>query len=366
MFYALPTVLPLAAIAGVTKFRLMGKSLKQYDDPTRLTHHEKFDVNPNSQGLKDLNAYLIENYINASQKGDNKGELLTAKRKRFDQKGLDRDFGVTFQSDTASFGTVSVDGEWTLAEGCNPDRRILYIHGGAFMLGSAVSHRPITSALAKRTGCAVFAPNYRLVPENHRLACVQDVQAAYRWILNNGPKGPANVDTLAISGDSAGGNLTLVLSNWVRDENLRSPNAVAALSPATDSTFESPSLRGNYETDLMLQPLMGNYLKIPRAVLLWAAWYINKVLPTSPLISPVRDDLSNLPPTLIQASRQEMLYDDAKRYAAKAQSQGSPVRLQSWSHVAHVFQAFETLLPAASDGLDEIAKFFAEHGVKAN
>lgn len=367
MTLALPAVLPIAAIAGVTKFHLMGKSLKKYDAPTRLKAHDIFDTDPESEGVKAVDAYIYENYIQPSQSGNFKGDGLKAKRQRFDQRGLDRIFeDVTYTPDTARFGNLSMTGEWTLAKGANPARRILYLHGGAFMLGSAVSHRGLTSNLAKKTGCAVFAPNYRLMPENTRIDGIKDARAAYRWILNNGPDGPEAVERLAVAGDSAGGNLTLMLSNWARDENIRQADAVAAFSPTTDATFESPSIRKNFATDKMLQPLMGRALQIPRPAILWAMWRLNKITPPSPDISPVRASLSNLPPTLVQASRQEMFFDDAKRYAAKAQSQGSPVRLQSWSNVCHVFQAFDTLLPEAHKALDEVAAFFAKQGVRGN
>ena len=159
---------------------------------------------------------------------------------------------------------VSVKGEWTTSKNTDPDRRILYVHGGAFTVGSAVSHRAIIYNIVERTGCAVFAPNYRLMPENKRMASIIDTQTAYKWILENGPNGPAKAAKIAVAGDSAGGNLTLMLSNWTRDTGLRAPDAIVALSPATDSTFESPSLKSNFETDTMLKPLVGPLLKIPR------------------------------------------------------------------------------------------------------
>lgn len=366
MFIALPIVTPIAAVAAITKFHLMGKSLKRYDDPALLMDHEHFSPDPDSDGIAAVKEYLIENFIKPAQTAERADEQLSAKRERFEQAGLRREFDVAYTPAIASFGGTSVDGEWVTAKGTNPDTRILYIHGGAFTVGSAISHRAITSNLALKTGCAVFAPNYRLMPENERMASIEDVQAAYRWILNNGPDGPAEVKALAVAGDSAGGNLTLMLSNWVRDRGLRAADAVAAISPATDSTAESPSIKANYETDLMLKPLVGPLLKIPRSVLVWFSWRANKISPASPLVSPVRDELSNLPPTLVHVSTAEMLLDDAKRYAAKAQSQGSPVKLQTWDHMAHVWHAFDSMLPESHDALDEIAKFFAQNGVSGN
>lgn len=359
MLFALPVIMPVAALGAVTKFHLMGKSHKKYDRDFPVT----FEVDPKSDGVKAVDDYLYENFIKPAQSGARKNEALAAKRARFDERGLARSFPVTHVKGVAEMDGVRVDGEWTQAAGADPDRRILYLHGGAFTVGSAVSHRGIISNLALRTGASVFAPNYRLMPENPRMASVTDARAAYKWILENGPNGPAPVSKLAVVGDSAGGNLTLMLSNWVRDTGLRAADAVVGISPATDSAFESPSLKRNFETDKMLKPLMAPMMKIPRSALLWYMWRNTKIAPASKHVSPLRDDLSGLPPTLIHASTAEVLYDDSVRYAVKAHAQGSDVTLQSWSHLCHVWHAFDTLLPEAGQALDQIAAFLIDKGV---
>jgi acetyl esterase/lipase len=160
-----------------------------------------------------------------------------------------------------------------------------------------------------------------------------------------------------MGGDSAGGNLSLVLSAWARDENLRLPDAVIALSPLTDSTYTSPSIRSNLESDAMLGPLFGVLNRIPRAVLAWMFVVMNRIKPSSPLVSPVFGKLSNLPPTLLQVSEAEMLLDDARRYVNKACAAGSPVRLQSWPGLLHVWQIFYPDVPEAREAWDRIGEF---------
>ena len=359
MFFLAPVAVPVVGVAAITKFHLMGKSLSKYDKPIP----DSFTPDPDSQGAQDVKAYLIENFIKPAQSEGTEMEKLAAKRARFERIGTTRKFDAEFVDDVIDVDGLQVPGQWTLVKGHDPDRRLLYLHGGAFTVGSPVSHRAITTNLAKRTGCAVFAPDYRLMPENPRMASIEDARASYRWILDNGPNGPAEVNALAVAGDSAGGNLTLMLSNWVRDAGLRPADAVIAISPATDSTAESPSIRGNLETDLMLKPLVTPLTKIPRWIFLWLSWRINKISPASPLVSPVRDDLSNLPPTLIHVSSAELLYDDAVRYVNKAQSQGSPAVLQSWAHMCHVWHVFDEMLPEAHHALDEIAEFMRLQGV---
>ena len=250
-----------------------------------------------------------------------------------------------------------VRGEWVLAPGVDPQRRLLYIHGGAFMLGSPRSHRTRTSQLSALTGAAVLAIDYRLMPEHPRRAGIDDCRTAYGWMLEHGPEGAAPANAVFVAGDSAGGNLTLSLVHWVRDQGLRAPDAAVALSPLTDATLSSPSLRNNLHSDPMLGPMFGPMARVPQALLLWFAWWQARMRPNDPLISPLRADLSRLPPLLLQASEVEMLFDDSQRYVNRAQAAGSPVRLQRWNHMVHVWQIFNPELPEARQALEQIGQF---------
>ena len=111
-------------------------------------------------------------------------------------------------------------------------------------------------------------------------------------------------------------------------------------------------------SDAMLGPLFQSLNKVPSSLLRWGAWFGNRVRPSHPVISPVFGDLSNLPPVLVQASEAEILLDDSRRYVNKAAAAGSPVRLQTWSHMVHVWQIFYPELPEGRDALEEIRSFF--------
>ena len=250
-----------------------------------------------------------------------------------------------------------VRAQWVLAPGADPDRRLLYIHGGAFTLGSPKSHRTVTSQLSAVSGAAVLAIDYRLMPEHPRRAGIDDCRNAYRWLLDHGPERAAPAGAVFVAGDSAGGNLTLSLIHWVRDAGLRAPDAAVALSPLTDATFSSPSMRDNVATDPMLGPMFGPMARIPQWVLLWVGWLQTRIRPCDPLVSPLRADLSRLPPVLLQASEVEMLFDDSRRYVNRARAAGSPVQLQVWSHMVHVWQLFNPELPEARQALAEVGKF---------
>jgi len=250
-----------------------------------------------------------------------------------------------------------VPGEWVLAPGADPRRRTLYIHGGAFMMGSPKSHRTLTSRFSALSGGAVLAVDYRLMPEHPRRAGIEDCRQAYRWLLDHGPAGPSSADAVFVAGDSAGGNLTLSLLQWVRDQGLRPPDAAVALSPLTDATLASPSIRAHVHSDPMLGPLFGALARMPQWLLLWMGWWQTRIRPNDPLVSPLRGDLSRLPPVLLQASETEMLFDDSQRYANRARAAGSEVRLQCWNHMVHVWQIFNPELPEAEQALAEIGKF---------
>jgi monoterpene epsilon-lactone hydrolase len=250
-----------------------------------------------------------------------------------------------------------VRGEWVIAPGVNPRRRLLYIHGGAWMAGSPRSHRSITNKMSQVANAAVFSLDYRLLPEHKRIEGIEDCHNAYQWILTNGPEGSEELDFLAVAGDSAGGNLTLEVIAWARDEGLRAADAAIAFSPATDSSFTSPSMQCSIATDPMLGPAFGKLARVPLILVWWGSWLSSRIRPADPRVSPLRGNLAGLPPVLVQASESEMLFDDARRYVAKAQAAGSPVELQSWPHMVHVWQIFTPELPEANDAYDNIAEF---------
>ncbi len=251
-------------------------------------------------------------------------------------------------------------GEWVLAPDCDTRRRVLYIHGGAWAAGSPRSHRAITDRLSQVTRAAVFAVDYRLMPENRFMEGVRDCRDAYTWLLKHGPEGTEPADFMVVAGDSAGGSHTLSLIAWIRDTGLRQADAAIAFSPSTDLTLTAPSNRANIGTDPLLGPAFGGLSKIPLPVIWWATLAAFRVSPTSPVASPLRGDLRNLPPTLIQASDTEMLLDNARRYASRAKAAGSPVTFRTWPGMVHVWQIFVPLLPEAEEAFEDIRLFLEQ------
>jgi monoterpene epsilon-lactone hydrolase len=344
-------LLIIVAFAAITIFRLRGPSLSQFDYPLG----QRFPGEPEASDEHDAVVASL---------AVNNGPIQRASRK--ERLGLMREYmdnmseGLELASTITPVNAGGVPAEWVVAPGADSSRRVLYIHGGAFMMGSARSHRNITNRFSEVSGAAVLSIDYRLMPENPRMAGIEDCRRAYTWILDNGPDGPGPASKVYVAGDSAGGNLTLGLIAWVRDQALRQPDAAVALSPVADGTFNSPTLQRNMDSDAMLGPVFRDLAKVPVTLLLWFSWWQNRIVPSSPLVSPVFGDLSGLPPTLIQASEAEMLYGDAIRYVNKAVAAGSPARLQSWPHMVHVWQFFYPRLKEAGEAWDEIGKFIAE------
>lgn len=261
-----------------------------------------------------------------------------------------------------SIDVVDINGmtaEWVVAPRAKADRRLLYLHGGGFFVGSPRSHRMITAELSRRCGVAVLAIEYRLMPENRRMDSVIDSQNAFRWMIDNGPAGQTEAREIYVSGDSAGGNLALMLAAWVRDEGLAAINGVVAFSPSTDSTLSGRSIKANISTDPMLGPALGPLARLPVSLKTLVALFGNRKNPRNPLVSPLFGDLSGLPPTLVQASESEMLLDDARRYVNKARSHGSPATLQTWPDMVHVWPMFHAFLPEGKEALDQVANFVA-------
>jgi monoterpene epsilon-lactone hydrolase len=261
---------------------------------------------------------------------------------------------------------AGVPAEWVVAPGADSSRRFLYIHGGAFMAGSPKGYRVLTDKLSAITNSAVLAIDYRLMPENTRLACVEDCRTGYDWMLENGPQGP-DADTLEfptavfVAGDSAGGNLTLVLLAWARDNQRRAPNAALALSPVTDSRYTSPSIRGNLNSDVILKPLAKRLAWVPGFMIGLAARFMAGHRASDPVVSPLLGDLAKLPPLLVLASDCEILRDDGRRYVNKAVEAGTDATLMLWDNVPHVWPIFYPDLPEAAEALEQVDGFFKRH-----
>lgn len=242
--------------------------------------------------------------------------------------------------------------EWVVAKGADPDRRILYIHGGSWVSGSLAGYRAFLSRVSQAAGAVVLSVDYRLAPEHVFPAGLEDCVQAYQWMREHGPNGKAPAEAAYLMGDSAGGNLALSSLLKVRDSGLPLPAAVVALSPATDFTCGSPSLVSRAAVDPIINPEV-----LPALIPIYLG---TDTPPTHPYASPLFGDYSGMPPLLLQVGDAEVLLDDSTRLATHAAGQGCEVTLDVWDGMPHVFQGFAPFLPQASEAIARIGAFIRE------
>ena len=240
-----------------------------------------------------------------------------------------------------------VPAEWVTAAGMAAGRVIMYLHGGAYQLGSPATLRHLVALLSAAAQARAFSVDYRLAPEHPFPAAVDDAVAAYRWLLAAGHD-PASI---AIAGDSAGGGLTLATLVALRDSGDRLPAAAVAMSPWTDLALTGESLRTRADADVMIKPA---------GLQQTAALYLAGADPGHPYASPLYADLHGLPPILIHVGDAEVILDDSTRFATRARLAGVDVTLEIWDEMPHVFQAFAGLLPEADQAVAQIGSWLRE------
>ena len=237
-----------------------------------------------------------------------------------------------------------VPAEWVWVPTAAADRVVLYVHGGAYVIGSINTHRDLAGRISRASGARVLNVDYRLAPEHPHPAAVEDATAAYRWLVANG-RAPAR---LAIAGDSAGGGLTIATLVALRDAGDPLPAAGVCLSPWVDLEGIGESMSSRAHLDPMVQK---------DHLLRMAKLYLGDLHPRTPLAAPLYADLSGLPPLLIQVGTAETLLDDATRIAERAKKAGVDVTLDVWEDMIHVFQAFAAMLPEGQQAVEQIGEY---------
>jgi len=236
---------------------------------------------------------------------------------RVSRKKMQRKFPKIVFGDHA-VGEVVIESVCALE---SPARVILYLHGGAFFMGSPASYRNRAMRLSYRCNAEVFVPDYRLAPEHPYPAAFDDALAAWEFVKGFRPKAP-----IFVAGDSAGGGLGLSLLVRLRDLGMAMPNGAFLLSPWTDLTVSGASVDGNRSKDLWFTR---------RHLEIWAGYYAAGADRRSPYVSPVFAEVSGLPPLLLLVGQDELLLDDALRVRDAARSAGTDVRVHLGKGMQH-------------------------------
>lgn len=238
--------------------------------------------------------------------------------------------------------------EWLRPRGAPQERGVLFLHGGAFTMGSCTTHRALASRIAIAGGTAVLLPEFRLAPEHPFPASLEDCLTAYRWLLDRGTP-PRRI---ALAGDSSGAALAVSLAMRTRDGGLPLPAAIACLSPWADLGLTGETLTTRAQLDPVCSVSESRF---------HAGHYIGALDPRDPRLSPIYADLRGLPPILIQAGDHEILLSDALRLAERARTCGVETELEVWDGMWHVWHFFAGYVPEAREAIDRVGAFLREH-----
>lgn len=221
-------------------------------------------------------------------------------------------------------------------------RVVLYLHGGGFTTGSPSSHRSLTGLLAKSVPAEVYALDYRLAPEHPFPAAIDDCVAAYRALLEAG-HAPERV---VVAGDSAGGNLALVLGLVARDAGVVLPRAIVAICPGVDLGEEA----GAHTADGCREPMLTSQL-----VTEFHTAYAGSADRAHPHMSVVNADLRGLPPLVVETAEHDILATDTLRFLHRAREAGVEVTHREHKDFFHDFHVFAGTLPQATRAVAELA-----------
>lgn len=206
---------------------------------------------------------------------------------------------------------------------------IVYYHGGGFVIGNLKTHDKVCRRLAKMNNAFVVAVDYRLAPEHKFPAAVEDCYDATKWVAENIQSYGGDPDKLVVMGDSAGGNLATVTAIQARDLGTPKIAYQVLVYPTVNAKMEHPSIDENAEGYILTKELMH--------------WFINHYKKNdadilNPLMSPLfKNDLSNLPPALIQTAQFDPLRDEGIDYAQQLKAAGNEVKHTNYDGLIHTY-----------------------------
>jgi monoterpene epsilon-lactone hydrolase len=275
-----------------------------------------------------------------------KGKLAgTAARAPFDDvmERVAPPADVTFVDETVG----GVTGLWAKPMRSRKGAAILHAHGGWFNLGTARAYRNFVGQIAASAGVDAFIPDYRLAPEHPFPAAITDIEACYRGLIGKG------INKIAVTGDSAGGALALVLLAIASQDykGRMAPVGAVAVSPVTDLALTGETYQTRAEAD--------PYFTKPQVAGLVSA-YLGATDATNPLASPLYGDLRGLPPIRIHVGDDELLLDDSRRYAERAVEAGVDAKCDVWMGMPHGFVSGVAEFEAARQALKQIGDFLRE------
>jgi len=227
---------------------------------------------------------------------------------------------------------------------------LVFYHGGGFVIGSLDSHDGVCRALADQAGCVVISVDYRLAPEHPAPACSDDAISAFRDIAARA--GEFDIDTarIAVSGDSAGGNLAAVVAQATRHDTV-APCFQLLFYPVVDFAVDRESVRTFARGFLLEKASMD--------------WFRGHYIPTDvdnsdPRVSPIYGELAGLAPAFVLTGGFDPLRDEGEAYAEAMQAAGVEARVKRYPSMIHGFLNFAGPIHGAGAALNDGASALAK------
>jgi len=263
------------------------------------------------------------------------------------EKGATRYSNIPAGIQTKKEIIEGIKSEWIIPFGADPEKIILYVHGGGYVSGSCNDHRGFVSKFSKNCGVINLLYEYRLAPENPFPAALEDSLKIYDWLLINQfePK------KIIIAGESAGGGLCLSLLLALKEQNKPLPAAAVAISPWTDLTCSSESYIT--KNKVSIAPL--------DSWLVFSKYYTGNNEATLPLISPLYGNLTGLPPIFINSAGDDELFDDGEKFFIKAKKAGVDITFRAGIKMIHCYPLLSPFFKEASEAMEEICAFIKKH-----
>lgn len=239
-----------------------------------------------------------------------------------------------------------VPAEWVSAPGVSGDRTILYLHGGGYAIGHPAMVRNFVARISASADARVLSLDYRLGPEHPFPAAVDDAVTAYMWLLAQG----VDASKLVVSGESAGGGLTVALLLALKQRREQPPAAAVPISPWFDMEISGDISPESDKVDSLTR----------RALIAFTSWYLGDGDKRAPLANPLHADLEGLPPMLVLVGEREILLDDAKRFAKKAKEANVDVTLEVVPEMIHIWHLFGPMFPEANEASDRVGAYIRE------
>lgn len=228
-------------------------------------------------------------------------------------------------------------------------RKLLYLHGGRYVLLSARSSLIVPALLATRSGCEVISIDYTVAPRGNWQTIPDQILTVWRAVIAN----EINPASCGVVGDSAGGGLAAGSVLKMRDQGLPMPGAICLVSPWSDLTAAGDT----YET------LAGSDPSLNLTSLSWSAdAYAAPANQRHPYVSPVYGDYTKgFPPTLIQGGTREMFLSNFVRQYQAIRGGGNHAVLDLYEGMPHVFQSLVPGSPETQISVDRAVQFLAAH-----